>query len=352
MKRDNYIAYNEVARHEFQIMLDTASKEDAKLFVLADSNTYAKCYPLLQQIGADFAKLFIPIIISPGEKEKNLENATFIWDRLSFHGADRSSILINLGGGMITDIGGFCASCYKRGIRTIHIPTSLLAMVDAAIGGKTGVDFKYYKNQIGTFYLPEAVYIFTDFLKSLPQQELLSGFGEVIKYSLISNSQLEKIFPKTLSAEKINQELIELCVDIKLAVTKEDPKESGLRKILNFGHSIGHALESFALEKGIPLTHGEAVAAGMLTTLWLSVQIIKLPDDSLRQFETIYQSYFSKIDFNKHDVPHILFLMQHDKKNKGNKKQFVLLQKPGKPVYDIVVEDDLIEQALRYYISL
>lgn len=284
----------------------------------------------------------IEIIIKPGEQQKDLRTIQRIWNKLLKHNADRHSLLINLGGGVISDMGGFAASCFKRGIDFINIPTTLLAMVDASVGGKTGVDFGSYKNQIGTFAEPKAVLLNTMFLSTLPEREILSGLAEMLKYGFIAD-------PDLLQVDLENYEsFIQRAAEIKKKIVAEDPFEQGKRKILNLGHTIGHAIESHRLTGESPLLHGEAVALGMWCALWLSVQKLGLDEMFLRDYEKKLPMLLSEaqVVVCEQDIEDIMKKLVHDKKSRDGKPQFVLLEDLGKPVCDIEMEPDMIREAL------
>ena len=284
----------------------------------------------------------IEIIIKPGEQQKNLRTVQRIWNKLLKYNADRHSLLVNLGGGVISDMGGFAASCFKRGIDFINIPTTLLAMVDASVGGKTGVDFGGYKNQIGTFAEPKEVLLNTMFLSTLPEREILSGLAEMLKYGFIADPDLLQVDLENFES------FIQRAAEIKKNIVAEDPFEQGKRKILNFGHTIGHAIESHYLTSEIPLLHGEAVALGMWCALWLSVQKSGLDDRFLRDYERKLPELLSEahVVVGEQDVEDIMKELVHDKKSRDGKPQFVLLEALGKPVCDIEMEPDMIREAL------
>lgn len=289
----------------------------------------------------------VEIIIKVGEQHKNLQTVQRIWKVLMKHHADRNALLINLGGGVITDLGGFAASTYKRGIKFINIPTTLLAMVDAAIGGKTGIDFGEAKNQIGTFAEAEEVLIDPVFLETLPRRETLSGLSEMLKYGFIADADL-------LNANLENcQQFIHRAAEIKRGIVMKDPKEKGLRKILNFGHTLGHAIESHSITTDHPLLHGEAVALGMGAALWLSVEQRGLDAKVLHEFEKRLPALLvdAKINLTEADVDSILSYLAFDKKNKGEKPQFVLLEALGNPIWDVEIEPKAMRTALEYVIK-
>lgn len=325
--------------------LKNTVSEASKVFILTDENVAPFWLPEVEYwLGCEKA---IEIVIRPGEPYKNLQTVQKIWKTLMKHHADRNSLLINLGGGVITDLGGFAASTFKRGIKFINVPTTLLAMVDAAIGGKTGIDFGGGKNQIGTFAEAEEVIIDPAFLETLPQRELLSGLSEMLKYGFIADSNLLNVNLENY------QQYIARCGEIKREIVKQDPTEKDLRKILNFGHTLGHAIESHGLTTDFPLLHGEAVALGMLGALWLSVKHLGLDEKVLQDFEKQLPMLLSEaeVSLSESDIEPILGYLVHDKKNKGENPQFVLLEAVGKPVLEVTLPIVTVKEALEYVIS-
>lgn len=319
--------------------------EASKVFILTDENVASLWLPeVTHWLHCDSA---IDIVIKAGEQHKNLQTVQRIWKTLMKHHADRNALLVNLGGGVITDLGGFAASTYKRGIKFINIPTTLLAMVDAAIGGKTGIDFGGGKNQIGTFAEAEAVMIDPVFLSTLPRREVLSGLAEMQKYGFVADVNLLKVNLENY------QQFIDRCGEIKREVVAKDPMEKGLRKVLNFGHTLGHAIESHCLTTDYPLLHGEAVALGMLGALWLSVSQLGLDESVLQNFENQLLTLLSEAEsrLSESDIEPILSYLVHDKKNRGEKPQFVLLEAVEKPVWDVEVEPELVRGALGFVIN-
>ena len=291
-----------------------------QLAILVDENTKRDCLPVfLKASNIDAILIEIP----SGEAHKNLESCQLIWNVLSSHHFDRNSLLINLGGGVIGDIGGFAASTYKRGIDFIQIPTSLLAMVDASVGGKLGIDFAYLKNQIGVFNNPKAVLINPVFLISLPKNQLLSGFAEVVKHALIADKCYWKEI-KTTPLEKMNWESIILqSLVIKENIVSQDPLEKNERKKLNFGHTFGHAIESYYLKLEKPILHGEAISLGIILECNLS-KIKKEEKDEISSFIT---NTFSIP--KKPPIRSLLEWMKSDKKNRKGKINFTLLSGIG-----------------------
>ena len=314
--------------------------EASRVFILTDANVAALWLPELEHwLGGDDAT---EIVIEPGEGQKTLQTAQRIWNELLRNGADRHSIMVNLGGGVVTDIGGFAASCYQRGIRFVHVPTTLMGMVDAAIGGKNGVDFAGLKNQIGTFAEPLETLVMPIFLSTLPDRELLSGLAEMLKYGFIADASMLQIAPNNyeqylLRAGRIKRDIVE-----------RDFSEQGCRKVLNFGHTIGHAMESVAHSTANPLTHGEAVAIGMWCALWISVRQCGLAETVLHDYEEKLHWLLSKatLSFSEIDIPAVLRYIGHDKKNRGGEVQWVLLPALGQPQYDAKVPEALVRQCM------
>ncbi|MDL2231583.1 3-dehydroquinate synthase [Porphyromonadaceae bacterium OttesenSCG-928-L07] len=332
------IVFTGKINEELQQMLREIVEDD--IFILVDTETYRYCLPLLPCL-ASVEKSHI-IVVGSGEHHKSLESASEIWSVLSVQLAKRNSVLLNLGGGMITDLGGFSASCFKRGMRYINIPTTLLAQVDASIGGKTGIDFNGLKNEIGTFSQPEKVIVDPVFLTTLPERQFLSGFAEMIKHALLSGlDSLEELLhttPLELSGA-MPLERIEKSVNVKYQIVKNDPYEKGERKALNFGHTAGHAYESLAFLRGEKLYHGEAVAQGILFELYLSVQKEGF-DKTLfsrvcKYISEIYPPQMSEINHYE-----LYRLMTHDKKNEREGVNFTLLKAPGKFITDCYCSEE------------
>lgn len=320
----------------------------SKVFIFVDRNTSEFCLPLLQGMLDDYTN-FDLIETDPGEENKNIDFCIGIWKTLLDFEADRKCLMINLGGGVITDMGGFIASTYKRGIDFINIPTTLLAQVDASVGGKTGIDIDNVKNMVGTFALPQAVFIETSFLKTLPERELLSGFAEMIKHGLIVDAAY---YERLKIADYKNIAPIEVhrSVEIKNEVVTEDPQEKGRRKILNFGHTIGHAVESYALiNDKAPLTHGEAIAIGMVAEAYLSSTNNTLTSEELEDITRYILSIYPAYHIKKESFTDLLGFMQSDKKNEHGQIMFSLLSKIGTCDYNCIVTEKDILEALAYY---
>ena len=320
-------------------MIDSHSKT----FVLVDGNTINFCLPLFFEKTriSNFSLIEIP----SGENCKSIDTVQKIWSQLVENHADRNSLLINLGGGVVSDMGGFAASCYQRGIDFINVPTTLLSMVDAAVGGKTGVDFHGLKNQIGTFSNPMAVYVDTDFLLTLPVREQKSGLAEMIKYGFISD---KSFFDAQLP---VSQVLVRKAIEAKGRITQSDPNEAGLRKVLNFGHTVGHAIESLFVGTDTQLLHGEAVALGMLPALYLSEIYCGLDKKWTAIYKNIFTNLFDSVKITDLDLKSLLELMRHDKKNLGDEIRFVLISEPGKPIVDVAVKEDDIVASVNYLLD-
>ena len=322
----------------------------SKIFILVDEHSLQHCLP---QLIARVKKLSEAEIIEleSGERNKTVEVCTNVWRALGELGADRNALLINLGGGVITDMGGFVASTYKRGIAYVNVPTTLLAQIDASIGGKTGIDLDGLKNEVGVFADPKELFIFSGFLRSLPRREMLSGFAEALKHGLVADaSYWEKVKTVNIADDVSWDEIILKSIRIKSEIVEADPFESGRRKVLNFGHTIGHAMESFFLEAGeSTLLHGEAVVAGMICESWLSNQLAGLRENELEDITQTLLQLYGKINVNSISDHRLIELMRHDKKNESGIIYFTLLDAIGKPtIHKKAVAADIIE-ALNYY---
>lgn len=318
-----------------------------KIFVLTDDNTQRHCLSHFEdKVDFDFISLNMPA----GEENKHIRTCTTLWEELSSLGADRKSLLINLGGGVVTDLGGFVACTFKRGIDFINIPTSLLAMVDASVGGKTGIDLGPLKNQVGVIQEPKLVLVDTDFLLSLPDNEYRSGYAEMLKHGLIKEPEYFKILSSYLPKTDILPHIYH-SVGVKAKVVSEDPYEHGLRKILNFGHTLGHAIESHFLisPNKTRLLHGEAIAIGMVLEAYLSNMILGLPLKDTQEIKTVFGKIYPKVSFDAKTIAAVLSLLTHDKKNESGNILFVLLEKIGKPVWNQSVSNELILKAFKFY---
>ena len=324
-------------------LLDGTQHED--IFIVADKHTVLFCDRLFEKV--DWLPSHVTVL-DCGEENKSVESVSRIWMMLSKQGARRSSILVCVGGGVVTDLGGFAASTFKRGMRCINVPTTLLAQVDASLGGKTGFNFNGLKNEIGTFSIPEKVIIDTRFLNHLPVRERMSGFAEMIKHGLLSNREY-LIRLLNLEHQETTQEymleLIRRSVTIKNEIVTRDPREQGLRKVLNFGHTIGHAIESLSIMQGSPLLHGEAVALGLVAELYLSVKEKGFPEEIYREVRNFVKQHYPPYPLMNH-VDTLYELMLHDKKNERWGVNFTLLSGIGEFSLDNYCSKDLVVEAL------
>ncbi|MBT8321474.1 MAG: 3-dehydroquinate synthase [Eudoraea sp.] len=333
----------------YKLRLHLKEKKYSKVFILIDENTAKHCLPEFKaNMGGKFD--FETIQVKSGEVNKNIETCMQVWQQLSDMDADRRSMLINLGGGVITDLGGFVASTFKRGIDFINVPTTLLAMVDASIGGKTGVDLGVLKNQIGVFNNPQMVLIVPDYLSTLDKRQLNSGFAEMMKHGLIASGSYWMTLKKVDSYKNLDTHIYE-SLKIKNDIVGQDPKEKNLRKILNFGHTFGHAIESYSLEENSlpPLLHGEAIAIGMILEGYLSNRIIGLGMHQLEDIKAEFTKRFKKVDFSDEDVDEIVKLLKFDKKNIRGSINFVVLKRIGDTIIDNKIPKELFHEAFSYY---
>ncbi len=324
----------------------------SQAIILMDENTEKCCFPVARPF---FKSLpFKNIVVAPGESHKNLDTCRLIWEELFNAGADRKSLLACLGGGVLGDMGGFCAATFKRGIAFAQVPTTLLSQVDSSIGGKLGIDFMQIKNSIGVFSDPAAVFISRDFLKTLPQRELRSGFAEMLKHALIADARQWK---RLVAIEQIDFEALEKIQNelgpslmVKKRIVQKDPFEKGVRKALNFGHTVGHAVESLSLETDKPLLHGEAIAIGMICEAFLSQELL-----SMKKMEEIVQVFlrlYGHYDLSGFDFARLLDVMRQDKKNEGGSINFTLLTRIGAAVVNQTALDRQILDSLAFYRQL
>ena len=323
-----------------------ATQDYSKIIVLTDTNTKRLCYPIIK----DSLPKHTVIAVKHGEENKNLQTCEIIWSAMTETQLDRHSLMINLGGGVIGDMGGFCAATYKRGIDFIQIPTTLLSQVDASVGGKLGIDFQGFKNHLGVFTLPNTVLIDPIFLETLSEREKRSGFAEILKHCLIQDvNKWNEIRGKDLVEQDL-PDLIAHSVEIKKKVVEQDPTEKGLRKILNFGHTLGHAIETFFLPQGKKrLFHGEAIATGMVCESYIAYTRGLIDERTLGQIEEFVFSIYGKVDIDVVDFDTIIGLTLQDKKNKGKEVRFSLINAAGSCLYDIVVTKNEMKKALEYY---
>ena len=324
----------------------------SSVFLLADENTRRHCYPLLAPALDAISHQIIEI--KSGETHKNLDTCQYIWQQLTDHQADRHALLINLGGGVIGDMGGFCAATYKRGISFVQMPTTLLAQADASIGGKLGIDFLHYKNHIGVFKAAKAVLSYTDMLHTLPERQLLSGFAEVIKHSLIADAALWQKLSGTARLPNPQEwlQVVKRAIEIKQNVVEQDPYEKNVRKWLNLGHTIGHAIESYALSHGGDVLHGEAVAAGIICETFVANRQGRCSEDFLKETSHYLITLFGKVAVPQHTHEAVAALCTQDKKNKGHHIRAVLPEAAGKVQIDCPITKAEVKEALTYYNSL
>ena len=325
------------------------SKND-KFFILTDSNTNKNCLNMLH-CSEPIANAHI-ITIKADDTNKNIESTAHVWKELSDNGCTRHSCLINIGGGMVTDLGGFAASTFKRGSDFINIPTTLLSMVDASVGGKTGINFNGLKNEIGVFNDAKAVIIDTAFLKTLDQHNICSGYAEMLKHSLLKDY---KMWVQHINFNLYSPDfdpllnMIKESVEVKERIVSEDPHESGIRKALNLGHTAGHAFESYAMHTNRPILHGDAVAYGIICELYLSHALQGFPLDKMRQTVNFIKENYGRMNITCDDYESLYSLMKHDKKNTGNEINFTLLKDVGDIKINQTVSKELILESLDFY---
>ena len=339
-----------------------------RLFVICDTHTHELCLPLVS--GFECMKGAHVITILPGDEHKTLQQVEQVWSELQKNGATRHSLCVNIGGGMVTDLAGFALSTFKRGMSFINIPTTLLAMVDASVGGKTGFNYGGLKNEIGVFSNADAVILDATFLRTLDRENILSGYAEMLKHGLIYRGERreergeskeergerrETLLQELLSFDVEQPDLVQLgrmvaeSVQVKQRIVLEDPREQGLRKALNLGHTIGHAFEAMALAKGRPILHGYAVAYGIMCELYLSVMKTGFPVDTMRQVNSFILEHYGRMTITCDDYPTLLQLMTHDKKNTGSQINFTLLHDVGDLALNQTATKEEIEEALDFY---
>lgn len=345
------IIYSRLLEKELSIWIDKYPK--GKVF-LATEETVNEIW--VKKFGEFFISNNIKkVVIQAGENNKKIESVAKIWEFLSTNGGDRKSLLINIGGGMLTDLAGFAATTFKRGIDFLNIPTTLLSQVDASVGGKTGINFNGLKNEVGTFKEPVAVIINTDFLKTIDRENLISGFAEMIKHGLIHSPEHLKEL-KEFDFETINydflQEIIRHSVNIKEYFVVNDLTENNIRKALNFGHTVGHAFESLAMEQNRPILHGYAVAYGMIAELFLSAKMCGFPAKDVEELTKWISEVYGKFEISENDFEPLYNLMTHDKKNESGRINFTLLPKIGKIEINQNCHKKLIFDTLKFYQNL
>ena len=327
-------------------------KKITKILILTDDNTKKFCLEQFRNDLLSYCKenIFIhDFSIKSGEASKNFSELTKIIRYMLQCGFKRNGLVINLGGGMISDIGGFVASIYMRGLKFINIPTTLLSMVDASIGGKNGIDFNNIKNLIGTFNFADFTIVDSRFLKTLSEKQLISGFAEIIKHSLINSNNEWKIIKEIDDINAISEEIIYNSVLIKNHIITKDPYEKNIRKYLNYGHTLGHAIESYFLNKKDEILHGEAISVGLILETYISHIILKLDINYALEVKKLIFKFFEKIEFTIDDIDNIISLLKHDKKNVSETPLFVLIEDIGLPVINQEVSNENILDAFRFY---
>lgn len=354
IKASNYSVFisNDLPK-QINRFLKAGKNNYSQLFILVDENSLKYCYPQLVERIKPFQDAEI-IEIESGEESKNIEVCVQIWSALSEFGANRKALFVNLGGGVIGDMGGFIASTFKRGIDFINIPTTLLSQVDASIGGKVGIDLNHLKNEIGVFNNPAAIFIDSNFLTTLDKRQVLSGYAEIIKHALIADAAYwKKVITVDFSNLNGFDSIIEKSIRIKNNIVLADPKEQNVRKSLNFGHTIGHAIETFSLEHDNRkhLLHGEAIAVGMVCEAYLSNKICKLSDPELLEIVQFIIGKYKSVPLEDMDMHRLIELMKHDKKNDKGDINFSLLSAIGKCEINKTAKPDLIKESLKYYIQ-
>lgn len=318
--------------------------KDSKIVVIVDENTEKHCWPFILTSFEQFKEAEL-VVLPPGEAYKDLEICSQIWGALLDYNIQRKDLIVNLGGGVVTDMGGFIASVYKRGIDFINIPTSLMAMVDASVGGKTGVNFSEFKNQLGVFSSAKITICDKSFLSTLPDNEVLAGKAEMLKHGLIASKELwDKLIEEGDKA--YSNELIFEAISIKADIVERDFKEANERKKLNFGHTVAHAIEGFLVNRGTKVSHGECVAWGMLVESYLSREVLGLKDEELENIKNVIQSWYPPLPIDPTHFLSLLDLMRQDKKNTGEMINFTLLKEIGVAEINHELEDMLILTAL------
>ena len=347
MEKKENILYGDIRELLDDILSQTPCD---RLFILADDTTAQLCLPKALQ--AQQLQRSIPIYIGAGDEHKTLDSLSHVWQKLSDEGASRHSLLVNIGGGMVTDLGGMAASTFKRGIAYINVPTTLLAMVDASVGGKTGINFNGLKNEVGVFSSPRCVIIDTGFLHTLNTHNFYSGYAEMLKHGLISDT---RHWADLLSFDTdqpdyaLLSSLIRRSVEVKENIVRQDPHEQGLRKALNFGHTVGHAFESLSLQTGHPVLHGYAVAWGMVCELYLSFRKTGFPKERMQQTVHFIRQNYGVFPFDCKSYDRLYELMQHDKKNTAGVINFTLLKDIGEIAINQTADRDGIFEAFDFY---
>ena len=339
-----------ISRHlKTELAKAIAECEHDRIFVLVDETTNKLCWTLVKDYLC--LKDAQTIVIGATDRRKNLDTLVHVWESLQQGKATRHSLLINLGGGMVTDLGGFAASTYKRGINFINVPTTLLAMVDASVGGKTGINFGGLKNEIGIFNDAEFVLLDTNWLQTLDEENIRSGYAEMLKHGLIADETMwAELINFNLTQPDLHQlaSMLDKSVRIKERIVAEDPHEKGIRKALNLGHTFGHAFESWAMKRQ-PVLHGYAVAFGLIAELYLATTQTDFPTERMRQTVNFIRAYYGSLPITCNDYPELIELMHHDKKNRGNEINVTLLGGIGDIRIDQTITEEDIKEALDFF---
>ena len=341
--KSNKIELGKLTSSSFNLLLNTKYK-DSKKIVIVDENTQEECWPFVLTTFDALSEAEV-IVLPSGEQNKVMEVCFQVWEAFTNYHIQRNDLVINLGGGVVTDMGGFIASVYKRGIDFINVPTTLLSMVDASVGGKTGINLGAHKNQLGVFSAPELTVCDSSFLQTLDPKEILSGKAEMIKHGLIASASLLNDLINDKS-EIPSERLIEEAIQIKSDIVDRDYKEQGERKKLNFGHTVGHSIEGYLLEKGIEITHGECIAWGMLVESYLSFELAGLTEKELETIEMFIRITYPALSIDESAFKSLIQLMGHDKKNQGDKINFTLLNAIGNSTIDYQLDEEQIFEAL------
>ena len=328
-----------------------------KILILTDENTKVHCFDLFfsnfkktdKKIAEMISSISYNFSVESGESSKNLNTSNLIWEFLTENGFKRNDLIINLGGGMISDLGGFVASTYMRGIQFINIPTTLLGMVDASIGGKTGIDLNGIKNIIGTFQFAKLVLIDVEFLNSLSKKQIAAGYAEMIKHSLIDKNHEWKKISKISSLEDINHEMIYRSITIKVGIIESDPMELNIRKYLNFGHTLGHAIETYLLGSKQEILHGEAIAIGLILETYISHLKRDFDLGLTNEIKNHINQYYEIRKFSEESILNIIDLLKYDQKNNNDRPMFVLLNNPGEMKINQAVDIKQIKEAFKFY---
>ena len=339
-----------ISRHlKTELAKAIAECEHDRIFVLVDETTNKLCWTLVKDYLC--LKDAQTIVIGATDRRKNLDTLVHVWESLQQGKATRHSLLINLGGGMVTDLGGFAASTYKRGINFINIPTTLLAMVDASVGGKTGINFGGLKNEIGVFNDAEFVLLDTNWLRTLDEENIRSGYAEMLKHGLIADETMwAELINFNLAQPNLRQlaSMLDKSVRIKERIVAEDPHEKGIRKALNLGHTFGHAFESWAMKRQ-PILHGYAVAFGLIAELYLATTQTDFPTERMRQTVNFIRAYYGSLPITCNDYSELIELMHHDKKNRGNEINVTLLGGIGDIRIDQTITEEDFKEALDFF---